>query len=205
MGKHKKPRSKHSKGAKQSGTKGSGPSPAATSYTGPISLTASTTELTKLIRLSLVSNVSFGASPGSVSFVNDPSTGSEWSQFANLYSEFRVCAQRVRYVPSNLNYTNGTPTLALYAPWVSLVQRDAGAANPLTNTAAFQSDTAQPRSPQARWCVEARAGTAQEMLFVNTRTPTATWKVTFLADTNTPLFVYGQAYIEILVQFRSRF
>jgi len=181
-----------------------GPSAAATSYHGPIMINPSAAPRTRVIRLTDVFNVTFAAVPGSLRWTNDPSATSEWSQASATWEEFRVLSQRLRFVPYLQNFTN-TPGLALtYGTVVWFVQRNSGSPAPVSMTSAFQFDTARPANIQTRQTITARASTATEMLFQNVTSTSATWTIGVTTDVNTALNIYGQVYIELLVQFRSK-
>jgi len=176
----------------------------ATSYTGPLMIGPSSQEITRTVRLTNVSLVTFASSPGALRWTNDPSSMSDWSSYINVWAEYRVLASRYRFVPGALNFASTAALAPAYAPVVWYVQRDSGAPAPSNLTTAFNFDSAQPASIQQRRTIGVRAGTLTEMAFINTRTTSATWCVGVNQDSLTALTAYGLMYQEHLIQFRSQ-
>jgi len=201
--KNKKGKSR-GKGGRGRNVRANGPPPGATSYTGPLMIGPSSQEITRTVRLSGVSLVTFAASPGSLRWTNDPSALTGWSSYVNAWAEYRVLATRERFVPGALNFASTAALANAYAPVVWYVQRDSGAPAPTSLTSAFEFDSSQPASIQQRRTIGVRAGTLTEMAFINCRSTSATWCVGINQDSLTPLTAYGLMYHEHLVQFRSQ-
>jgi len=194
---------KHGKGRARGGG-GKNPSSGATSYSGPLMIGPSSQEITRTVRLSTISVVTFSVSPGALRWTNDPSALTGWSSYVNAWAEYRVLSSRIRFVPNQMNFANTAGLANNLAPVVWFVQRDSGAPAPISMTSAFEFDTAQPASIQQRRTIAVRAGTSTEMAFVNCRTPGATWAVGVAQDSLSALTQYGLTYQEHLVQFRSQ-
>jgi len=181
-----------------------GPPLGATSYTGPISMPVRTRDAdTQLARLSIVSVIS-SSSGGSIAiqYQNVPSSSVEWSNYFNLYEEFRVVAQRVTWQPTRTNFVTTGPIL--YGPAVYTVDRNAGLSPPTSVSGAFQKSNAVVANIQKPHRSVIRAGTAQEMLFQQVTSPGGTWAWAMTCTGLDPSTVYGVVFVEYLVQFRNR-
>jgi hypothetical protein len=181
-----------------------GPPTSATAYAGPSMPLANGNPRTRTIRLTAVFVLSFSASPGSLRYTNDPSGSSEWSNASATWEEFRVLSQRLRFVPSLENFSNTAGLATLYAPVCWYVQRNSGSPAPTSLTAAFQFDSAKPRSIQQGVTMVAKATTPTEMAFQNVTSTSATWTIGVNQDSLTALTTYGLVFNEMLVQFRAK-
>lgn len=139
----------------------------------------------------------------SIPFVNSPVGYTEFSAVAGLYQEYRTLAQRVRWIPSAINYPS-TASAILQGPLVFGVNRNAGTGTPNNILLASSNTDIVLGHTQTRMSKSVRAGSAQEMLFLTTATPAGTWTIYLLSD---PILTVSQTYgyflSELLVQFRN--
>jgi len=156
-------------------------------------------------RLSLVVGVSTNGS-GLLSFVinSNPASATEWSSFATCFSEYRTLSYLVRWLPRFPAW--GTSAAQSYAvgPMVTGIQRNAALASPTTQDAAWQNSSSQVRSVNQSFRVGVRATGSNEMEFLNTSAPSGQSEVAFTSVGLTASTVYGDIYVEYLVQFRGR-
>jgi len=182
-----------------------GPPSGATSYHGPITPPIRTLDVDMVVvRLTATFGVSSTIS-GSIGqgYPNNPSTFTEWANFAAIYEEFRVLAAKYTFIPNYVNYVLSTSTNA-QAPVVYTVQRDPSLSVPPTIATAFQSGNARIKSISQKDVFVVRAGTVQEMAFSTTALGGTTWQFSQTAQSLSVSSVYGVMFEELLVQFRCR-
>jgi hypothetical protein len=195
-------KSKGRRGAKQARDL-SGPPASATSYNGPLTINVKSKDTDiVLVRLVTTGNLSSNALYSiSSAYANNPNTSAEWSNYLNLYEEFRCVAQRLMYIPF---YTNFGPTTTLHAPIVWSIDRNVAFVTPTTVNAAFQHSNARVRSTQSPVTIAVKASSSAEMLFQPMLSPAGTWQITAVAQSLAASTSYGVVFIEYLVQFRNR-
>jgi len=156
-------------------------------------------------RLSLVVGVSTNGS-GLLSFVinSNPTSATEYASFATCFAEFRTLSYIVRWLPRFPAWGTSAAQALTVGPLVTGIQRNAALAAPTTQDAAWQNSSSQVRSVNQPFRIVVRATGSNEMQFLNTASPSGTSEVAFTAVGLTASTVYGDIYVEYLVQFRGR-
>jgi len=141
----------------------------------------------------------------SYAFTNNPSGYSEFSAVGALYQEYRVLAQRIRWIPLYINFVGSATYVAVgHGPLVFGLNRNAAAGVPISLQLALNNTDTVLGHTQTRMTKTIRSGTAQEMLFITTGGPAATWLTYLVSDPIlTSATTYGYVESELLVQFRN--
>jgi len=141
----------------------------------------------------------------SYAFTNSPTGYDEFSAVGALYQEYRVLAQRVRWIPLYINFVGSATYVAVgHGPVVFGLNRNAAAGVPISLARALTNTDAVLGHTQTRMTKTVRSGTAQEMLFITTGGPAATWLTYLVSDAIlTSGTTYGYVESELLIQFRN--
>jgi len=202
------------KGKSKRGSKGTsrllalaGPAVGATAFNGPLRMPVRTTDAdTTVVRLSYAFDIATSLG-GAILYglTNNPSASTEWSGYVTLYEEYRVLGTTHSWIPARTDYINAASAgPLLFRPVVFAVDRNAGISVPLSVASAWQKSNAVAINIQKPHRTEIRAGSAQEMLFLTTASPAATWQWTMTAQSLDASTFYGTVFTEYFVQFRNR-
>jgi len=145
---------------------------------------------------------------------SNPNPAADWSNFIAIYDEYRVLAMDVVFCP-NMEDTLNTAGLAqLFAPMLSVIDRDTNAA--LTTYAAalnygsinYHTLTKKARREMKMSGVNSEISggiPSGEGVFLNCQSaPTLSGSIKFVAVGLTANSTYGHFYVRWLVQFRGR-
>jgi len=182
------------------------PSDSTLVYRGPLrpvmSMAARSEATEQLVTSSLVSTNGSGVYSASLS--SNPNTTSEWSSFVALYEEFRVLAMEVTFQPYYPHWASTSALSMTSFPVVYYPQRYGANVATSYNTA-MQFAGAKIRSIQERTVVTIRMAGSQEAQFQNVSTPVGFFGIGVYGTGGSASAGYAQAFVRLLVQFRSRF
>jgi len=177
-------------------------------YRGPIAPPAAG-QATQIIpvRLTVAARIPSNSS-GILNFkaTNNPSGTVDWSSFANLFSEYRVLATKLNWVPDEVGFsTTVSPTQQRGAVLYNERSAAGNFVAPVSLSAAWDNDGARVhnigRSASRTLFMDGGA----DALWRGTQAVNETWAIGFYAEALTASQFYGTFFVEYLVQFRSRF
>jgi len=131
----------------------------------------------------------------------------DWASWITQYQEHRVLAQKATFLPLMVAYTPSAVYVSVnHAPLSLGINRNAALAAPASIALATVYTHQKLGHSQRKFSITCKAGTAQEMLFMPTSMPGATWNIWMASDAVfTSGTTYGYILLEALVQFRGRF
>lgn len=183
--------------------RGFNPPSTALTYTGPIS--ANVPSMAPVTRNMVYASTVASNALGSIAFqyVVAATSLNEWSNFAALYSEYRIMAARIRWIP---NYTGlstaSTPALSSMA--VLTLTRDGTIVTPSSVLNALSIAPRVVSNIYSRMSLTYRMSGPLEASFHNTDAP-AVGVCTFClnSDLLTASSSYGTIQADVMIQFRN--
>jgi hypothetical protein len=175
-------------------------------YTGPIrpfgTANADHIEVVRLVYIAAVGTNASGIL--SASFSNNPSSAADFSAYANLYTQYRILAMRLHWIPNAVGFQSGSGT-NVQGPLIQFVVRSTSAyASPANQAAAYDNDGAVVRNVGKEFAVTVKLDGTPDADWKGTQAPSVTWYISLYTDSFTPSVTYGSAYIDYLAQFRAR-
>lgn len=172
--------------------------PSAVVYRGPIQANPFDT-LTALLPVSAsVSTASLGEINGT--FNNNPSGGTNWSEYSTAWREYRVLGVKFTYIP---RFSANTTTLSGFSGYHGIIY-GTGSYTPTTLPEAAATGLAKLWDPFHRFTRTWKMGSVEQAGWIDTGSPFASSNcITLYAQDGTPSTLYGNIMIEYLVQFRS--
>ncbi len=168
-------------------------------YRGPIHVPGRDNQ-TQVYKVNQVYTAAATTSAGGVIdvvFGNSPAVLSNWSTLAAEWNEYRVLGIELEYIPIKnvASWAYGTAN--------TVVDHDVSAALGSIN-AACQHESFQCSSMYSRWRRVARADGVEEMDFVPTTSPSATYYIKCYSDGNATIQTIGRFYLTYLLEMRGK-
>jgi hypothetical protein len=172
-------------------------------YRGPI-VTQRDRDNSNYIEVVLGEGVGMSSSAGgvinNVISLDNPSSSSDWSSYANLFDEYRVLGVDIRFQPQN-KYGKSALT-PICVPLNMVVDRDSS--GPLTSSGqAANYASWKLVTLENLWMDKWRMKGTREAVFVTTASPASTGAFLFYASGLTASTLYGVIQVMYRVQFRG--
>lgn len=183
------------------------PAPTAMVYSGPSRLPRAPqqndTITTQINNQGVVASSAAGAVTTVFDSYSQVSTPADWSQFANLYTEYRVLSMEIELIPWN---KYNTPTTTPLTPLYTVIDRANN--TPLASYAGAMSyDSMQVHEPSTRLVRVVKMNSQEEAVWTPVGSSPATASRLYLklysAGNGTSLSMYDFV-CRIIVQFRGR-
>jgi len=182
---------------------GSGPPDGATVYRGPLRVPRNGQQaVVRNLNLTAVVQASSGGVV-SASFSTNPSSSPDWSALAALYTEFRILALKVTYLPLYNVAFAAVSNVNSGIPLAFCVSRNPSASPPATFAAAIQIQPYRWFTASRSMSFSTRAMGTNEMAWLTTAAPAAYAQIFLVGSGFTASQTQGTAISEFLVQFRN--
>jgi len=136
-------------------------------------------------------------------FVANPSTAQDWSEWANIYGEYRTLALSAEWCPYNTGPIGTTTTLT--SPFYVLWDHNAATANTALTTIASAMEPQMMCFPTTQQFVySTKMQGVDEANFVSTAAPTNVYGIKTLVTNSASFTLLGDFIIRRVVQFKSR-
>lgn len=145
----------------------------------------------------------FGSTAGGVLatwLVNSITSAPDWSTLSGDWAEFRLLGVRAEYMPWN-RYSKTTTTVT---PAIVVVDRAGVPFTPTSYAQLMNYSSAEKKSLEDPWIMEARMDGAEEGSFVSTTSTSVQLGFALYADGLSVSTTYGRYFYYWLVQFRGR-
>lgn len=195
------PKKNDKKSSRKSGSRGTSGSSvvAVPTYRGPVKIPGRDNQ-TLVYKTNQVYSTASNTSAGGVYdlvFGNSPAVLSNWTALSAEWNEYRVLGLELVYEPiKNVSaWAYGTAN--------TVVDHDVSSALGGVN-AATQHESFMEFSMFRRWSRKARACGVEEMDFIVTTSPSATFYIKVYSDGNATIQTIGRFYLYYLIEFRGK-
>jgi hypothetical protein len=174
-----------------------------TVYNGPIVPPLSKFSIPAVKRVQRVTAVAASDGAGLLrgSFGNNPSGGSDWSNWITTWTEYRVLGFEVEYIPA---FENSYPTsTAVGGLLVAYVDRQSSASSPSSANQVLAYDGSKYVSMNKHLKIITKATGTNEMQWLNTASPSAWCSIRYCSTALSISTTYGTFVITWLIEFRS--
>ncbi len=178
--------------------------PKDTHYNGPVRLPTADGLNPKTIKVNLTQSVFVTANGSGIInnswFTSDVASTTDWTQFQQVYAEYRVLAMEVRY----FNHYNGAFDSGLSQASGAVAPFHTPSWNPTSPDAVFQSNAWKPFYTSKPFTVHWKAYGTEEMQFEQTSSPLSHGGITYYVDGAQAGSSYGRIVVTFLVEFKDR-
>jgi hypothetical protein len=173
-------------------------------YRGPLKLPMGVQErqqITTVLRLAPANVTSTAGGLINFSYGDDPSSGVDWSHLAAAWDEYRTLGFTFHYQPYS-RYNQ--PTTMVIGTMFTAIDRD-DATTLTTQSQIAEYESFQDHNMSDPWKREVRSlVSVEDASYVTTATPVARNWLKGVSTGNTVSTVFGQLWIEYLIQLRGR-
>jgi len=204
MGKSRK--SKSAKGGRKNSVPAA-ENPNSLVYKGPLFPRASMqANHVDVVRLVFSTQVTASAS-GNIYVVttNNPGSATDFAAYAGLYTEFRVIASRVQWVPIAQGFQSGAQTNVQQPVVVYSSRGDNTFSAPSNFANAYDNDGAKVHNIGKQFSVTMRMSGDGDSAWGLTLSPGLSWCIYVYSNGLTASAAYGYTFCDYLVQFRGRY
>jgi len=142
----------------------------------------------------------------SLSWSNNPSAATRWTNYAAVFQEYRVLEVKIHYRPVShywpQNVVPGNPA-PLPGEIISFLSRDTTASLPISKAGAWVFESAKLHYHDSAFVVSCRMMGVNDAVWTNTSLSGASFLIGVYGDQFSTSYTYGVVYVEYLCEFRG--
>jgi hypothetical protein len=173
-------------------------------YTGPLKPIGANHQVTTFKKFGAYILAASSTAVGVINnaFVVSPSTLNDWGNLQNDWSEYRILAFQVKYMPLFKSAPNSTAA-AIGGLLIGVLDRTSSTTALTTTSQALEFEGAKYGAINEELCINAKASGANELAWINITSSQYWASVRFYSTVLSTSNNYGNFIVSILVEFRS--